>query len=204
MRTIVKLVAAAVGVAIAFVLTFRFVNGLDLLTGDDPRVIAALRANPSLEITSVPKSYGIYEIVDRAERLKAYIDLPRDETLAGPLHLARCRGGSRADLPDWIPRFPHAGEWICAVLVTNAGERRHASFLTSQEGLDEAFAFYDQALETMKYSTGGQSLSRFDPWSGMQFRHDVETGRHVSLRYFYDDVDRRYGPFVTIAFVGGR
>lgn len=200
MQALLTWIATAAAGAVGAVLLFRLLNGLDPLTGDDPRVIAAISANPTFTITFIPKSYGVYEIADRSSGLKAHIDLPRGETLAGPLQLGRCGAESGLTLPDWLPRFPHAKAWACITAMTNEGSRQHASFTTNLQTLEEVFAFYQEALESLPAATAGHTISRAPLWSAVQFRHDMDSGRRIAIRYFYDTLDRRYEPIVTLAF----
>jgi hypothetical protein len=203
-RTLGIWIAGLAAFAVVLVAAFRLINGLDLLTGDDPRTVAASRSNPDLEINGVPASLSTYEVIRHADGLRGYFRLTSGETLTGDLQFTRCGNSGNQPLPDWLPRFPKAKEWACIIVATDQGEQHHASFVSSLELLEEAYGFYTAALETFPYTTGGESIQR-QPMSGTQFRNDTDTGRRVLITYYYDGPGGAYlGPFVTIAYTDGR
>jgi hypothetical protein len=206
-------IAAAVGLAVAFVPAVRLLNGLDPLTGDDPKTIAASRGNPDLEFTFMRTSFTAYEVRDRASAVKGYFQLENAEILAGPMQVAPCGAGGGLSVPAWLPRFPNATEWVCIRTATSAGERRHVSFITAEHEIEAAWAFYEAALEKLPNTGGGSSRSvypaqggtpsRSTPlWRGTHFRSDERTGWRVSIQYLFYRPGTE--PFVTIAFTDGR
>jgi hypothetical protein len=209
-RRRIAFIAVVVGLAVAFVPAVRLLNGVDPLTGNDPKTIAASRHNPELEITLMRTSFSAYEVRDHGSAVKGYFQLQDAEILTGPMQVAPC---GAAGVPRWLPRFPKATDWVCIRAGTNAGERQHVSFIIAEHEIEEAYAFYEAALEKLPNTGGGSSRavyptqsgtpSRSTPlWRGTQFRSDERTGWRVSIQYLF----YRPGtvPFVTIAFTDGR
>jgi hypothetical protein len=204
-RTLALWLLGVDGFAIVFVAAFRLMNGLDLLTGDDPLVIAASQRNPQVEIGAVPGSGGayqaIYQVVDRSADRKGYFVLSKGETLTGAMRMAPC-GADGMTLPGWLPRFPQAKDWVCIAFDTLAGIRRHASFITSEDGLEAAFTYYESAIDTIPNTGGGSSRSSYPRLQWGQSRSNTDTGLSIVINYYYDHPGPP-APFVTIAFSEG-
>jgi len=199
MRKFVVLVLGAAGIAMVFLAAFRLLNGLDLLTGDDPRTMAAEKANPQLRIAFVPESRSLFEVVDPVRHLKGYIELSEGEALSGFLQIGRCPDTAAA---GEIGRYPAGSDRVCILAATDAGDRRHVSFAIRPEAIDEAWAFHEAELAKLPSSSGGSHRESGPRWRSAQFVSDLDTGRRVSVRYHYDPP--YHGPLVSILDTGLR
>ena len=203
MRMVILIVLAGAGLVLVLVLGYRLVTSRDLRSGRDPRIDAAQQANPNLEISFVLNTYHLYRVRDRAADFTGYIQLlDDDERLAGPLEVWPCEANLDRHLPEWVPRFPKATQWVCATAGTNQGERWHASFITTEADMAEAYAFYYKALDNVPYFTNGAASSTGKPMrQGVQSWSNLDTGRKLSIKYFNEGANP---PFVTMSFIAGK
>jgi hypothetical protein len=203
MRMVILVVLASVGLVLLAVFAYRLVTSRDLRSGVDPRIDAAAKANPNLEIGFVLNSFHLYRVRDRARELTGYIQLQEDEQLSGPLEVWLCDANLDRHLPEWVPRFPKATQWVCTIAGTDQGERRHASFVTSAAEMAEAYAFYAKALDDAPYFTNGAASATGSPMrQGVQSWSNIDTGRKLSIRYYSEGPADR--PFVSLSFIAGK
>lgn len=181
---------------VGYIALSNWLDGNDLLTGDDPRIFQALDANNRIyAIERVPGSAGAYQVRSRVDQTTGYIHLIDGEILTKVVRAERC------NLPpaDWgrtMPRFPVGADWVCIRTETSAGERRYVSFTLRPGELDNAYAHYLAALDHMPATRANESREPDMPWKAYQVRMNERTGQKVSILYFHDAGTA--GPFVSV------
>lgn len=180
----------------------NWLDGDDLLTGDDPRIVQALDANNRIyAIERVPRSGGAYQVRSRVDQTTGYIHLIDGEILTKVVQAQRCNEPP-AGWGRTIRRFPVGADWVCIRTETSAGERRYVSFTLRPGELDNAYDFYMEALDHMPATRANESREPDMPWKAYQVRMNEKIGQKVSILYFHDAGTA--GPFVSVLEIPGR
>lgn len=199
MRKFIGLVLLVGGFAVGGLIFVRYMEGLDLVTGEDPRYNAARFANAHLQIEMVSNLRTLFEVVDQGAGLKGYFQIIDGERLTGAVQIARC---NQPRAGESVPRFATGTNWVCIMVATDAGDRQHVSFSLRHDALDEAWAFYETALEKLPVTTGGSQRQTGSRWNSLMFAHNADSGRQVHIRFF--STPPGVGPLITIADTAAR
>jgi len=196
----IRWAVVGIGILVALTTLFRWMRGLDVLTGTDP-VTSAATAHDDVEIHSLFASgASFFAVTQRGSPEAAYIRLrPRllfsmpAEHLTEPIAWKRCD----SVLPDWIPIFrPTARQPLCIELHTNGDEspvaRMSLSLVVPRDRLAAAVDFYASAFwRATLNQTGGvavdlssSSLDDIAVVSGELHFSSPDGSRRAELSYF--------------------